>query len=300
MITEDKITEIFCIADDFCKYFSSELKKHQIADGKKHRNKSCKLSEAEVITILILFHSKGFRCLKHFYTQYVCKHMRHLFPQTVSYNRFVELQKSVVLHLTMFIKEVLLGTCTGVAYVDSTPLRVCKHQRIPIHKTFKGLAERGKCSMGWFFGFKLHLIINDRGEILSFMFTPGNVDDREPLYSESFIGNVKGKLCGDKGNIGKQLFEFLFMNGIQLVTKVKSNMRNSLMSVADKIMLRKRALVESVNDELKNIAQIEHSRHRSFTNFITNALSAIAAYCFFPKKPSISLEYVFDNQLTLF
>ena len=185
MITEDKITEIFCIADDFCKYFSSELKKHQIADGKKHRNKSCKLSEAEVITILILFHSKGFRCLKHFYTQYVCKHMRHLFPQTVSYNRFVELQKSVVLHLTMFIKEVLLGTCTGVAYVDSTPLRVCKHQRIPIHKTFKGLAERGKCSMGWFFGFKLHLIINDRGEILSFMFTPGNVDDREPLYSES-------------------------------------------------------------------------------------------------------------------
>lgn len=154
--------------------------------------------------------------------------------------------------------------------------------------------------MGWFFGFKLHLIINDKGEILNFMFTPGNVDDREPLYSESFIENVKGKLCGDKGYIGKQLFEFLFMNGIQLVTKVKNNMKNSLMSVSDKIMLRKRALVESVNDELKNIAQIEHSRHRSFANFITNALSAIAAYCFFPKKPSISIEFVTDNQLTLF
>ena len=154
--------------------------------------------------------------------------------------------------------------------------------------------------MGWFFGFKLHLIINDKGGILNFMFTPGNVDDREPLYSESFIENVRGKLCGDKGYIGKQLFEFLFMNGIQIITKVKNNMRNSLMSVSDKIMLRKRALVESVNDELKNIAQIEHSRHRSFANFITNALSAIAAYCFFPKKPSISLEFVHDNQLTLF
>ena len=105
--------------------------------------------------------------------------------------------------------------------------------------------------MGWFFGFKLHLIINDKGEILNFMFTPGNVDDREPLYSESFIENVKGKLCGDKGYIGKQLFEFLFMNGIQLVNKVKNNMKNSLMSVSDKIMLRKRALVESVNDELR-------------------------------------------------
>ena len=134
--------------------------------------------------------------------------------------------------------------------------------------------------MGWFFGFKLHLIINDRGEILNFMFTAGNVDDRQTLYSPSFIENVKGKLCGDKGYIGKQLFEFLFMNGIQLVTKVKNNMKNSLMTMADKIMLRKRAVVESVNDELKNIAQIEHSRHQSFTDFITNA---IAAYCFFPK-----------------
>ena len=300
MITENKITEIFCLADDFCKYFSSELKKHQLCDGKKHRNKPGRLSDAEVITILILFHSKGFRCLKHFYTQYVCKHLIHLFPNTVSYNRFVELQKSVLLPLTVFIKEVLLGNCTGIAYVDSTPLRVCKHQRILIHKTFKGIAQRGKCSMGWFFGFKLHLIINDKGEILNFMFTPGNVDDRQPLYSESFIENVKGKLCGDKGYIGKQLFEFLFMNGVQLITKVKNNMRNSLMSVSDKIMLRKRALVESVNDELKNIAQIEHSRHRSFANFITNALSAIAAYCFFPKKPSISLEFVADKQLTLF
>ncbi len=206
----------------------------------------------------------------------------------------------MLLSLTVFIKEVLPGTCTGIAYVDSTPLRVCKHQRILIHNTFKGIAQRGKCPMGWFFGFKLHLIINDKGEILNFMFTPGNVDDREPLYSESFIENVKGKLCGDKGYIGKQLSESLFMNGIQLVTKVKNNMRNSLLSVAGKIMLRKRALVESVDDELKNIAQIEHSRLRSFANFITNALSAIAAYCFFPKKPSISLPFVADNQLTLF
>ncbi len=154
--------------------------------------------------------------------------------------------------------------------------------------------------MEWFFDFKLHLIINDKGEILNFIFTPRNVDDRGPLYSESFTRDVKGKLCGDKGYIGKQLFEFLFMSGIQLVTKVKNNMKNSLMSVFDKIILRKRALIESVNDELKNIAQIEHSRHRSFANFFTDALSAIAAYCFLPKKPSISLDFVADNLLTFF
>ena len=171
----------------------------------------------------------------------------------------MELEKEVLLPMTIFIKKVLLGTCTGISFVDSTPLRVCRNQRILIHKTFEGLAERGKCSMGWFFGFKLHLIINDKGEILNFMFTPGNVDDREPLKQGRFLENIKGKLCADKGYIGQALFENLFLNGIQLVTKVKNNMKNSLMSIADKILLRKRALIETVNDELKNIEQREKS-----------------------------------------
>ena len=171
----------------------------------------------------------------------------------------MELEKEVLLPMTIFIKKVLLGTCTGISFVDSTPLRICRNQRILIHKTFEGFAERGRCSMGWFFGFKLHLIINDKGEILNFMFTPGNVDDREPLKQGKFLENIKGKLCADKGYIGQALFENLFLNGIQLVTKVKNNMKNSLMSIADKILLRKRALIETVNDELKNIEQREKS-----------------------------------------
>lgn len=234
------------------------------------------------------------------YQEYVCKHLTHLFPRLVSYNRFVELEKEVLLPLAVFSKQVLLGTCTGISFVDSTPLRVCRGQRILIHKTFKGLAERGKCSLGWFFGFKLHLIINDKGEILNFTFTPGNVDDRAPLKQEKFLKNIKGKLCADKGYIGQALFENLFLGGIQLITKVRNNMRNSLMTVADKILLRKRALIETVNDELKNIAQIEHSRYRSFNNFIANSLSAIAAYCFFEKKPAIDVDFIKDRQLAMF
>ena len=133
------------------------------------------------------------------------------------------------------------------------------------------------------------------------MFTPGNVDDQEPLKQGMFLENIKGKLCTDKGYIGQALFENLFLNGIQLVTKVKNNsMKNSLMSIADKILLRKRALIETVNDELKNIAQIEHSRHRSFSNFISNSLSAIAAYCFFEKKPAIDVKLFNDGQLSIF
>ena len=172
MFLEDKVTEIYCMADDFCKEFAKVQEKYMVKDrNHKHRNKSNRMSDAEIIVILILFHSGGFRCFKHYYKEYVCKHLTYLFPRRVSYNRFVELEKEVLLQLTVFIKEVLLGTCTGISFVDSTPLRVCRNQRILIHKTFEGLAERGKCSMGWFFGFKLHLIIDDKGEILNFMFT---------------------------------------------------------------------------------------------------------------------------------
>ena len=301
MFSEAKVTEIYCMADDFCKEFALQQEKYMVKESNhNHRNKPNRMNDAEIMVILILFHSGGFRCFKHYYKEYVCKHLTHLFPRLVSYNRFVELEKDILLPLTIFIKQVLLGTCTGISFVDSTPLRVCRNQRILVHKTFEGLATRGKCSMGWFFGFKLHLVINDKGEILNFMFSPANVDDREPLKQGNFQRDIKGKLCADKGYIGQALFENLFLNGIQLLTRVKNNMRNSLMSVEDKILLRKRALIETVNDELKNIAQIEHSRHRSFNNFIANALSAIAAYCFFEKKPAIDVNFVKDRQLVLF
>ena len=301
MFTEDKVTEIFCMADDFCKFFDAMMKKYTIKEARKrnyHRDGT--LSKAEVMVIMILFHNSGYRCLKHFYLEHVCKRLRHLFPEVVSYNRFVELEKEVAIPLALFIKKVLLGKCTGVSFVDSTPLRVCRNQRIHIHKTFKGIARRGKCSMGWFFGFKLHLICNEKGELLSFMITPGDVDDRKPLDHKAFVEFLYGKLVGDKGHVGKELFQRLFVDGIQLITKLKSNMKGAIMSMSDRLLTRKRAIIETINDELKNIAQVEHSRHRSFDNFIVNILGALAAYCFFPKKPCIACERAIDRQLSLF
>ena len=304
MFTEDKITEIYCIADDFLKLFNDQMKKHAITarnnSGKRKYHRESMMRETEVMTIMILFHASGYRCLKHYYLRYVCVNLRHLFPELVSYNRFVELEKKVALPLAIFIKKVLLGECTGISIVDSTPLRVCRNQRIRMHRVFKGIAERGKCSMGWFFGFKLHLICNEKGELLNFMFTPGDVDDRKPLEYKPFIRFIYGKLVGDKGYISQNLFQRLFVDGIHLITKLKSNMKGALMSVSDRLLLRKRALIETINDELKNIAQIEHSRHRSFDNFLVNLLSGIAAYCFFPKKPAINFKKVTDNQMTLF
>jgi hypothetical protein len=300
MVPQDKIIEIFCSVDDFCNAFESELKKHQLSDGKHKRNRAFTMSDSEVITIAVMFHLSGCRDFKHFYVGYICKHLQSDFPQTVSYNRFVELMQRALLPMVLYLKTCRMANCTGISFIDSTPIRVCHNRRIHNHKVFSGIAERGHCSIGWFFGFKLHNVINDKGEIIDFVITQGNVDDRHPLLSSNMLKNVWGKLFGDKGYLSQKLFETLFVDGIHLITKIRSNMKNSLMSLSDKIILRKRAVVESVIDELKNICQIEHSRHRSFKNFIVNLISGLIAYSFLPKKPSIQFEVVKSDQVALF
>lgn len=293
----DKITEIFCLVDDFCKEIEKVKEGHTIPEttSKKRRNRKFKLSDSEVITILIYFHFMRFRDLKHFYINYVQKHLISEFPETVSYNRFVELQQKAFLPMCVFLQTCCLGKCTGISFIDSTPIRACHIKREKQNKVFKGFALKGQCSLGWFYGFKLHIIINDKGEIIDFIFTQGNIDDREPLKNKAFHDKIFGKLFGDKGYIGKTLFEELFIDGIHLVTKLRKNMKNSLMLTNDKILLRKRSLIESVNDELKNICQIEHTRHRSVDNFLANLISGLIAYHFLPKKPSINTD-VIDNQ----
>lgn len=259
-----------------------------------------KMSQSEVITILIIFHGMQFKNLKHFYVNFVQKHLTHLFPNTVSYNRFVELSQQAVLPMTLFLKMQCLGDCTGISYIDSTPVRVCKNKRIKRNKVFKDIAKVGKSTMGWFFGFKLHLIVNEKGDILNFVITPGNIDDRIPLNDAKFLKKIQGKLYGDKGYISAQITQLLFVDGIQLITGIRNNMKNCLMELKDKILLRKRSVIETINDELKNICQIEHSRHRSFTNFIANLISGLIAYSFFPKKPAIKYDLENTNQLVLF
>lgn len=300
---DSKLVEIFYFVDEFCKEFDSVILGHRLAESnsKKRRNKSFKLNDAEIITIMIAFHLGGYRNIKHFYINHVQKYLQNYFPETVSYNRFVELQQKALLPMTLFLKTMRLGQSTGISFVDSTPVSVCKNKRIFNHKVFKDIAQRGKSTMGYFFGFKLHIVINDKGEIIEFVITPGNVDDRQPLQDSNFLNKVAGKLFADKGYISQKLFENLFIDGIQLITGIKSNMKNQIMSMYDKIMLRKRSVIETVNDELKNICQIEHSRHRSFVNFITNMISGLIAYSFLPKKPSIKYETVsVSSQLVLF
>ena len=229
--------------------------------------------------------------------------MRDLFPNQVSYTRFVEIESRVSIQMMLFLQLVCFGECTGISFVDSTCIPVCHNKRIRSNRVFKGYAEIGKSTMGWYYGFKLHLICNERGELLNFMLTRANVDDRNEKVFNRLSDNVFGKLYADKGYISQTLFERLFDNGLHLVTGFKSNMKNRLMPIYDKLMLRKRSVIESINNELKNVAQSVHSRHRSIVNFAMNILGALAAYSFFEKKPAINIDFdveEFDGQLMLF
>jgi len=280
-----KILPTFCDIDDFCLLFEPHWRARLLSDGQRQRAATLCLSE--VMTIIVLFHSSGYRNFKTYYTEHVMKHLVWAFPKLVSYNRFVELMPAALVPLCGYL-QTRKGACSGISFIDSTALKVCHNRRIRSHKVFSGCARRGKTSVDWFFGFKLHVVTNDCGELLAIRFTPGNVDDRTPV--PELVKALFGKLFGDKGYISQPLFETLYEQQVQLVTKLKRKMKNRLISMFDKLMLRKRAIIESVIDQLKNISQIEHSRHRSVANFFVNLIAGLVAYTFREKKPSLNIR----------
>ena len=294
------LLELFCHVDDFWKQFSPYLQSHTLEHQDKKNVRTPRMSMSEIMTIVIHFHQSHYRNFKAYYIHHVSTQLNSEFPQLVSsdkprvfdYNRFVELMPRVQLPLLAYFIH-CRGKCSGISFVDSTPIRVCHNLRIPRHKVFYGLAGRGKR----FYGFKLHLIVNDQGEILAFNLTPGNVDDRKPV--PVMAKGLLGKLFGDKGYISQRLFDELFACGLELVTSVRKNMQNRLMPLADKLMLRKRSIIETINDQLKNISQVEHSRHRSFNNFLVNLTSGLIAYCHQSKKPSLNLDQTIINPLAI-
>jgi len=285
----DSLLELFCDVDDFCQKFEPTWNRRLFANGERHRQRQRSLTLSEIMTIVIYFHQSQYRNFKAYYQDYVLQHLRSEFPKQVSYTRFVEFMPSVLIPLSIYLRAACFGTCSGISFIDSTSLDVCDNRRIAQHRVFEGWAERGKTSMGWFFGFKLHLVVNDRGEILNMTLTPGNTDDRKPV--PELVRSLFGKLVGDRGYISQALFEELLNNfNIQFIVGIKSNMKNKLLPVFDKILLRKRAIIETIIDQLKNISQIEHSRHRSPMNFLVNLVCGLIAYCRQPKKPSLGFH----------
>jgi hypothetical protein len=281
------LLELYCHVDEFVKSFLPEWNKHLLNENKKKRNRHSRLSPSEIITILIHFHQSHYRNIKSFYIFHVCRHLKSEFPEVLSYNRFIALVPTVFAPLCAYLQS-QKADFDGIGFVDSTPIVVCHHKRIYGHKVFKGLAEIGKTTKGWFYGFKLHLICNHRGELVSCQITPGNVDDRSPIHE--MTKDLFGKLFGDKGYISKKLFDALFSRGLQLITGIRNNMKNKLMPLFDKLILCKRSMIESINNQLKNVFQIEHTRHRSPVNGFINIIAGLIAFTHHDKKPKLDID----------
>ena len=273
------IVSLFCEVHDFFRAYEKWqalqcLPKQTPSETRGHPRR--KPHPSEVMTLLIGFHQSGYRTFKHFYLRHVCVYWQTEFPHLVSYTRFVRLKQEVLTLLTEYLAATL-GECSGISFVDATRLRVCDNKRISSHRVFSETqVGRSKTSMGWFYGFKLHVVINDSGELLDVALTPGNTDDRQPLGK--FTDKLHGSLFADRGYISKTLREIFAREGLSFVYKVRSSMKPLEVSVSEEVLLGKPTLVESVIKELKTQTVLEHTRHRSLKNFQVNAVSALIAY----------------------
>lgn len=283
----NKLTEIFCDVDDFCRVFMPEWEKSLITDGTRKRIRQSRMSMSEIMTIIIAFHTSHHRDFKNYYKGFVSQFYKSEFPALLSYTGFLEVMPKALTPLSAYFTYIK-GKPTGIEFVDSTSLRVCHNLRIPRHKTFEGYAKRGKGTMGWFYGFKLHIIVNHLGEIVAAKVTPGNVDDRKPV--PQLAKNLCGKLYADKGYISKALGDDLFETGVELITNIKKNMKAKILSAWDRAMLSRRFIIETINDQLKNVTQIEHSRHRSINGFMLNLIGGLVAYSLKKNKPTLKIS----------
>jgi hypothetical protein len=280
------LLELVCDVDDFMLSFEPHWKASQL-QADKQPERAGQLCPSEVMTMLIPFPPSHYRTCKAYYTAQVQVHLSREFPRLVSSPRFVALIPGVMVPMLAYVQS-RFGPCTGISFIASTALEVCAPKRISHHRVFATDARRGKTSMGWFFGFKRHLAVNDQGDLLACCLTPGNIDDRKPVAQ--MVKRLRGKLMADRGYVSAPLAALLFEQGLQLITRLRKNMTNRLMHLSEKLLLRKRGIIESIIDQLKNISQLEHSRHRSPTNFVVHLIAGLIAYSHQDKKPSLHLE----------
>lgn len=283
---EDKLIEIFVAVDDFCQAFDQWLEAHPKKDFPPPRFEGI-MHVSEILTIIIFYQYSGYKCFQYYYEEQVQHELKSYFPRQVCYKRFLQLISKSVPHLYLFVKwKSMFSQATGIYLIDSKKLPVCHNQRIHNHKVFKGIAARGCTSTGWFYGLKIHLVINNLGQIMNFTFTPGNVSDSSPAVLRHVFLKLEGNCYGDKGYLSK-IFAELYEQGLKLVTKIRRNMKNKLMPLEERYHLFKRAVIESVFDILMTVFDIDHTRHRSPQNAMAHMLGALAAYSFMDQKPAV-------------
>lgn len=287
VINTSKLIEIFFECDEFCIEFTPNYQQHlfPLRLAKSHNRPI--MTESEMMAIVIFYHLSGMSCFEYYYKNLILHTLKSYFPQAVSYNRFIELMPRILIYTWAFVNCKRAGEETGTYFVDSKKLVACHNLRIYSHKVFKNIAQRGKSSTGWFYGLKLFAVINQFGQLIRFAVTSGNIADNNDEFMVKFLDGLKGKVFGDRGFISSKIFEPLYKKGCQLVTGIRANMKNKLMDFGDKVLLRRRGIIESVFDILTTVCNIEHTRHRSPINAMVNLFAGLAAYSYLDRQPTL-------------
>jgi Transposase DDE domain len=288
--TTQKLIDIFIQADDFCKAFASWATR---INPSKYRPIRGKFSESEMMTVLICFPLSGYKNFEYYYKEMIKQQLKTWFPKAPEYSYFIQLIPRISDQMYLFQKLLgLQAQKTGVYFIDSKKLPVCHERRIGAHRVFQGLAQHGKSSTGWFYGLKIHLVINHLGQIVSSVLTSGNVADNNANVLHELLDSLEGKCIGDKGYL-TQFFRHFYENGLHLVTKPRKNMKSNAipLTLQDKRLLNKRGVIESVNDILMTICNIEHTRHRSATNAFVHIFASLVAYNFIDSHPNIDIHF---------
>ena len=282
------IITIYYLIDNFCKIYK-EWEKKQLIPTKNIRERDGYLSLGELMTIVIYFYLSPCKDFKNYYLYFLPSKYRGYF-KLPSYARIVQLWPRLIMPLCAMF-QIVKGEETGIYFIDSTKLQICHNKRTTQNRSFNRIAKIGRSSYGWFMGFKLHIIINHKGGIMAIKITKGNKSDLSVV--ESLSTGLKGSMYGDKGYISKNLFNTLFSKGLRLFTTIRKDMKNHLLSLSDKILLKKRVLIESVFNVLKNSMHLEHSRHRNPINFLVHILSCVNGFSI--NKFISSKNYIFNS-----
>ncbi|QES95685.1 IS982 family transposase [Orientia tsutsugamushi] len=287
------IVTVYYLIDNFCKIYQ-EWERKKLTPSSNQRNRDGKLSLAELLTITIYFYLSPCKDFKNYYLYYLRYKYKEYFCLP-SYSRIIQLLPRMLLPLAVLM-HYLKGDETGIYYIDSTKLAICHNKRTSSNRVFNRFSKIGKSSYGWFLGFKLHLIINNKGEIMSVKITKGNKSD---LSIASVISEgLSGKLFGDKAYISKELFHQLFSNGLRLFTNLRKDMKTYLLDIDDKCLLNKRSLIESVFNVLKKHMHLEHTRHRSPLNFFVHIIASLTSYSISKLNPYLISSSFSSNSLS--
>lgn len=285
---DDQLITIFCQMDDFCKALAKDPQGAALIQTGR-RGPACGLTLSDIMTVVVMAQFARYRDFKTYYIRHVLVYWRGCFKRLPTYERFVILMKRAMAPLYLLLRY-MQGAHTGIYYIDSTCLPVCHLKRSRSHRTFNGVAQYGRTSVDWFFGLKLHLVMNEQAQLMQFSLTSGHTHDSHEAFK--LLASLKGWAFGDKGYLGQPLFEQLQAQGVKLITRRRKNMKpTEPLSSEETQRLNQRGLIETVFGHLKQHYQLWHTRHRAIWNAFTHLFSALSAYIIQPLSPAYAMQF---------